>query len=191
MSGELAEVTGGWDYGTLPPNIHLGEGCFIEMPDSFGGCRSTRDPAVTLGNRVRVYGWTRFNLEPAGCVEVGDDSVLVGAMLMGAERITIGARVVVSYFVTIADSDFHPRDPESRRRDSLALLPGGDPAQRAPLSTAPVVIDDDARIGIGAIVLKGVRIGAGAHVEAGSVITHDVPAGAYAAGNPARVSTMP
>jgi tetrahydrodipicolinate N-succinyltransferase len=190
MSGELADVTGSWDYGSLAPNIHVAEGCFIEMPDSFANCRSTQDPAVTIGAGARVFGWTRFNLEPTGVVEVGAGSVLVGAMLMGAERITIGARVVISYFVTIADSDFHPRDVEGRRQDSLALLPGGDPSQRAPLTTAPVVIEDDVRIGIGAIILKGVRIGPGARVEAGCVLTHDVPAGAYAAGNPATVSAL-
>jgi acetyltransferase-like isoleucine patch superfamily enzyme len=188
---DLAEVTGGWDYSSLPPNVRVHESCFIEMPASFENCRSRQDPAVTLGAGVRVFGWTRFNLEPTGVVEVGEDSVLVGALLMGAERITIGARVVISYFVILADSDFHPRDPEGRRQDSLALLPGGDPSQRAPLTTAPVVIEDDARIGIGAIVLKGVRIGAGARVEAGAVVTRDVPPRACAAGNPARITSRP
>lgn len=186
MSG-LAGVTGAWDYTTLPSNISLGEDCFLEMPESFEGCRSVRDRAVTLGNRVAVYGWTRFNLQPSGYVEVGDDSILVGAMLMGAERITIGARVVISYFVTIADSDFHPRDPELRRLDSLALLPGGDPSQRPPIATGAVVVEDDVWMGIGAIVLKGVTIGAGARIDAGAVVAHDVPPGARAAGNPARV----
>jgi acetyltransferase-like isoleucine patch superfamily enzyme len=187
VSTGLDRVTGGWDYGTLPPNIHIGRDCFLEMPDSFKACRSTREPAVTLGDRVSVYGWTRFSLQPTGRAEVGSDSVLVGAMLMGAERITIGERVVISYFVTIADSDFHPRDPAGRRRDSEALMPGGDPSQRPPISTRPVVIGDDVWIGIGAIVLKGVTIGSGARVEAGAVVTHDVPAGAHAAGNPATV----
>jgi acetyltransferase-like isoleucine patch superfamily enzyme len=41
-------------------------------------------------------------------------------------------------------------------------------------------------VGIGAIILKGVTIGAGARIGAGAVITHDVPQGAYYAGNPAR-----
>lgn len=186
MSG-LAGVTGGWDYATLPSNVRLGRDCFLEMPESFEGCRSVRDPAVTLGDRVVVYGWTRFNLEPSGCVEVGRDSVLVGAMLMGAERICIGAGVVISYFVTIADSDFHPRDPAQRRLDSRALLPGGDPARRPPIATAPVVIQDDAWIGIGSIVLKGVTVGAGARIDAGAVVAQDVPEGARVAGNPAQV----
>ncbi len=85
------------------------------------------------------------------------------------------------------DCDFHPRDPAQRRLDSLALLPGGDVSQRPPIATRPVVIEDDVWIGIGAILLKGVTIGAGARVEAGSVVAHDVPAGTRAAGNPARV----
>lgn len=189
MSDVLTEFTGGWDYGTLPANVHLGHGCFVEMRESFQHCRSTLDRAVTLGDRVKVYGWTRFNLEPTGRVEVGDDSVLVGALLMGAERISIGQRVVISYFVTIADSDFHPRDAELRRQDSLAVLPGGDPTTRPPIPMAPVVIEDDARIGIGAIVLKGVTVGAGAQVDAGAVVTHDVPAGARVSGNPGRIVT--
>lgn len=189
MSDELAEFTGGWDYTSLPANVHMGRDCFIEMRESFEHLQSTRNPAVTLGDRVRVYGWTRFNLEPTGCVEVGDDSVLVGALLMGADHIRIGERVVVSYFVTIADSDFHPRDAEARRRDSLAVLPGGDPTQRPPIPMSPVVIGDDAWIGIGAIVLKGVTVGAGARIDAGAVVTHDVPAGARVAGNPGRIVT--
>ena len=59
------------------------------------------------------------------------------------------------------------------------------PTQVAPLRTRPVVIEDDAWIGIGAIVLKGVTIGAGARVEPGAVVTRDVAPGARVAGNPA------
>ena len=50
-----------------------------------------------------------------------------------------------------------------------------------------MVIEDDAHVGIGAIILKGVRIGKGARVEAGALVTDDVPAGAEVAGNPARL----
>lgn len=50
----------------------------------------------------------------------------------------------------------------------------------------PPVIEDDASIGAGAVLLPGVRIGRGALVGAGAVVTHDVPAGAVVYGCPAR-----
>jgi acetyltransferase-like isoleucine patch superfamily enzyme len=50
-----------------------------------------------------------------------------------------------------------------------------------------VVIGDDAWLGAHAVVLPGVRIGEGAVVGAGAVVTRDVPAGAIVAGVPARV----
>jgi acetyltransferase-like isoleucine patch superfamily enzyme len=51
----------------------------------------------------------------------------------------------------------------------------------------PIVIGDDVSVGIGAVILKGVRIGSGAHVQAGAVVTTSVPEGAVVGGNPARV----
>ena len=51
----------------------------------------------------------------------------------------------------------------------------------------PVDIGSDVWIGGGAIILPGVRIGSGAVVGAGSVVTREIPAGVFAAGNPCRV----
>jgi len=55
------------------------------------------------------------------------------------------------------------------------------------VSEKPVVIEDDVWIGCRSIILKGVRIGRGAVIAAGSVVTKDIPAGAIAGGVPARV----
>jgi acetyltransferase-like isoleucine patch superfamily enzyme len=187
-SFDVRTVTGEWDYGTLPSNVVLGRDCWIERPQVFERFRSERRPGAILGDRVRAYGWTVFNVEASGCVEVGADCVLVGAVFMCAERIRLGAGVVVSYGVTIADSDFHPRDPEARRRDAEANAPAADPAARPALETSPVEIGDGAFVGIGAIVLKGVTIGPHARVAAGAVVARDVPAGALAEGNPARAT---
>jgi len=184
---DIAEITGRWDYATLPDNIRLGQGCFLERKDSFRRYRSEQAVGLSLGNRVVAYTWTEFNVDPGGIVEIGDDSVLVGAVFMCSERISIGKRAVVSYHVTIADSDFHPLEPEARKRDAIANAPGGDRRQRPAIESRAVEIEDDVWIGIGALILKGVHIGAGARIAAGSVVTHDVPAGALVAGNPARV----
>jgi len=50
----------------------------------------------------------------------------------------------------------------------------------------PTVVEDRASIGSGAVILGGLRIGAGALVGAGAVVTRDVPAGSTVAGVPAR-----
>ena len=51
----------------------------------------------------------------------------------------------------------------------------------------PFVIEDNVWIGINSTILPGVRIGYGAIVGAGSVVTKDVPAMTIVAGNPARI----
>ncbi len=59
-----------------------------------------------------------------------------------------------------------------------------------PPSATPVIVEDNALIGANAVVLEGVRVGAGAVVAAGSIVTEDVPAGAVVAGAPAKVIKM-
>lgn len=183
---EHAEITGNWDYRLLPDNVSIGRECWFERKDSFGAFRSKQQPGLVIGDRVKVFTWATFNVEPSGYVEVGDDSTLVGPVFMCVERIIVGKRVLISYNVTIADSDFHPIDPEQRKLDAIANAPFGDRSQRPPFVSKPVVIEDDVWIGIGAIILKGVHIGQGARIGAGAVVTSDVPAGVELFGNPAR-----
>lgn len=182
----VADLTGDWDHRTLPPNIVVGDGCFLERRESFDRFRSRRTPGLVFGDRVTVYTWAGFGVEEGGLLEIGADSVLVGPQFMCGEHIRLGERVVVSYNTTIVDCDWHPLTVEERRDDALAVIPGGDVSKRPPIETKPVSIGDDVRIGIGATILKGVTIGAGATVGAGSVVTGDVLAGATVIGNPAR-----
>lgn len=58
-------------------------------------------------------------------------------------------------------------------------------ARRAGLEFArPITVEDDVWIGGGVTVLPGVRIGKGSVIGAGSVVTHDIPPGMLALGNP-------
>jgi acetyltransferase-like isoleucine patch superfamily enzyme len=89
--------------------------------------------------------------------------------------------------VTVADSDFHPVKPAARLADTIALSPVGNRSRRPPISTKPVIIEDDVWIGFNATILKGVRIGAGAMVAPGALVIEDVPPDTEVSGNPARV----
>lgn len=84
--------------------------------------------------------------------------------------ITIGEDCLIGHNVVIA-----------------TLQHGIDPARRADLLPAPVVLGRNVWLGANVTVLPGVRIGDDAIVGAGSVVTRDVPAAAIAVGSPARV----
>jgi maltose O-acetyltransferase len=66
----------------------------------------------------------------------------------------------------------HPFDHELRRKQEFGK---------------PIEIGSDVWVGGGALILAGVRIGSRAVIGAGSVVTRDIPEGAFAAGNPCRV----
>jgi acetyltransferase-like isoleucine patch superfamily enzyme len=185
----VAHLTGGWNYSSLPPNVHVGSDCFLQSEMLFRMYQSVRDPGLVLGDRVRVHlgGWGgSFAVLRDGCVHVGDDSILVGAQIICMDRVTIGKRVVLSYNCIVADSDFHSRDPADRRRELIAGA-HGHPQDPQAKQSVPVTIGDDAKVGMNAMILKGVTIGPGAIVGAGAVVTRDVPPGATVVGNPAQV----
>lgn len=92
------------------------------------------------------------------------------------EMITIGENVWVTRGVMIL---CHQRD--------LQAYEVGKPVMDCPLVYKPVVVNDGAHIGIGAIIMPGVTIGKGAIIGAGSVVTRDIPDYCVAVGSPARV----
>ena len=103
-------------------------------------------------------------------VYIADDFLIVEEL---AERgnVTIGNRVSIAPRVTLVTSS-HP---------NRSLIRGF-----APLAEGPIVIDDDAWLGAGCVILPGVRIGRGAVVGANSVVVSSVPALHVVAGQPAR-----
>jgi acetyltransferase-like isoleucine patch superfamily enzyme len=110
-------------------------------------------------------------------VEIGRDSGLSGVTICSATSVSIGMRVLCGADVFIADTDFHPVDEIPR---SGMPLPASNPSHS-------VTIEDDVFLGARTIVLKGVNIGHGSVIGAGSVVVTDIPPMSIAAGNPARV----
>ena len=67
----------------------------------------------------------------------------------------------------------------------------GSPIHSQPHRTAPIRIGERVEIGAGAVLLRGVTVGAGARVGAGSVCTRDVAPGSVVVGSPARECDAP
>lgn len=108
-------------------------------------------------------------------LQIGNDFSMTGGSICAAQRIVVGDRVTVGANSIIVDTDFHPLQPDLRLEHPQTGL------------AAPITIEDDVFIGMNCLILKGVTIGRGSVIGAGSVVTHDIPPGAIAAGNPARV----
>jgi acetyltransferase-like isoleucine patch superfamily enzyme len=100
--------------------------------------------------------------------------------------IKIGDRVLIAHNTSIFDSNTHPLNAAERHRQYVDIITTGH-SKEIDLNEEPVVIEDDVWIGCNSVVLKGVTIGRGAVVGAGSVVTKNVPPYVVVAGNPARV----
>jgi len=143
-------------------------------------------PDVKLGQDVRIYAFVNLY----GC-EIGDESK-IGTFVEIQKGAKIGQRVKISSHTFICEgvtienevfighgvmfiNDKYPR----------AATATGQLQTEADWGVTPTLIKRGASIGSNATILCGVTVGEGALVGAGSVVTHDVPAGAVVAGNPA------
>lgn len=144
-----------------------------------GGCTELFGPArvhrpsgggeLVLGDWVRLYPGVGFFFDrPCARIEIGAGTYLNRRTeICSSTRVTIGRDCAISWDVVITDTDYHTLDDSDE--------------------TAPVSIGDHVWIGARAIVLKGVTIGSGAVVAAGSIVTSDVPGATLAAGSAASV----
>ena len=145
-----------------------------------------RASEILLGDGLSLRSWPRTNpLVPhhpvvlatrtaEASIHVGKGCGFTGTTIVATAGIRIGDRVQVGANVSIVDTDFHPLHPEDRARDFNAGR------------CAPIYIQDDVFIGMDSLILKGVTIGEGSVVGAGSVVTRDVSSNTIVAGNPAR-----
>jgi maltose O-acetyltransferase len=137
--------------------------------------RLRKKVAKRIARNVFFPAWRTPLLRWAGYT-VGEDVYIADGLtivdeLADRDTVTIGDRVSMGPNVTLVASS-HPN--LSRIRPV------------APVRRAPVVIDDDAWIGAGAVILPGVRVGRGAVVGALAVVSHDVEPLQVVAGQPAR-----
>lgn len=137
-----------------------------------GRLRLRRGVRVSIGDRCRINKLVRF--AGPGQVTVGPDSLLNGSWIGCWSSIQIGSRCLLGN-CELLDNDFHHLSPRRRH----------DPAGAE--TRSPITVGDNVWIGTGALVLKGVHIGADSVVGAATVLRTDVPARCVVIGNPQQV----
>jgi acetyltransferase-like isoleucine patch superfamily enzyme len=140
-------------------------------------------------------------------IEIGTGSVIAGELLVFADRghiaigqdvfigqhsrvwsglnVTIGSRVMISHGVNIMDSAFHDLSAAHRHAQFQRIFRDKRNAV-GDIDCKEVVIEDDVWIGFHAAVMQGVRIGRGAVVAAGAIVTRDVNPFTVVGGAPAK-----
>ena len=141
---------------------------------------------IVIGRGTHLYG-DLLVLAHGGRIAIGEDSfVSENSRIWSGKSVRIGDRVLISHQVNIHDSNSHSLSAKQRHEHYVRIVTSGHPESLDEVAEAPINIEDDAWIGFGAAILKGVTIGQGAIVSACSVVTKDVPAFTIVAGNPAR-----
>jgi acetyltransferase-like isoleucine patch superfamily enzyme len=141
---------------------------------------------IVVGRHTRVRG-ELVTFAHGGKISIGEWCYVgEGTRIWSAASIAIGNRVLISHSANIFDSLTHPIRAADRHEQTRQIYQTGHPRQIS-LDESPVKIGDDAWIGAGAFVLRGVTVGEGGIVAAGAVVTKDVPPYTIVAGNPAVV----
>jgi len=140
---------------------------------------------IKIGKFVIVDG--TLECYAKGSLTIGDHTFIGRCRIFAAHKITIGKRVLISDNVVIMDSNLHPISAKKRGLISEAWANGHFPDVYTGIPYARVNISDDVWIGANAVILKGITIGEGVIIGAGSVVTKDVPPYTIVAGNPARI----
>jgi acetyltransferase-like isoleucine patch superfamily enzyme len=157
--------------------LHLGKNVFIG--DRVVIFRDEGGGPIEIAEGAHLYGESFIQTGSGGSLKIGENTHIHPRCQISAYKSTIyigrGVQIAPNCAVYPYDHGMSP--------DELI--------EKQPLKTkGGIIIDDDAWLGYGVIVLDGVSIGKGAVVGAGSVVTRDIRDGAIAVGVPARVIKM-
>lgn len=170
--------------GPLPPGFELvvGLGTVFSARESLNAKPNGR---LVIGAESNVRGRIVLEREGAAVILGARTHCGQGAVIDSACSVVIGDDVLIAGEALIMDHGSHSIRFSERRNDVRDWIAGRKDWSHVEL--APVVIEDKCWIGARAIVLKGVRLGTGSVIGAGSVVTKDVAPWTIVAGNPARL----
>ena len=167
-------------------------GTFVGLPKF----RRVPGSYITIGRNVRIlssfssnfHGLNRRSmittLSKKAKINIGNNVGMSGVIIVSAESITIGDRVLIGASTTISDTDSHALNYQYRHPKHFGF---SDKNFIEPVITKEVIIEEDVFIGMNSLILKGAHIGSGSVIGAGSIVTGYIPSNVIAAGQPAKV----
>lgn len=144
---------------TLRNNARLkfGDGVVVSAPWTEGLEIIIDNGVIELSKNVRIFG--NLTVRFGGILRIGSWTGIGPRTEIRCEKeVTIGAYSLISYDVTIFDTNAHSTDWEARRRVIEMGYPTGAKEDQPP-NTAAIYIGDDVWIGKGAFVAKGASLG--------------------------------
>jgi acetyltransferase-like isoleucine patch superfamily enzyme len=131
-----------------------------------------KNGSIKVGRKVQLHRGVKLSAwgnEYSTEIIIGDNtSIGDRTEIHAGKSVKIGCGCNIAWDVCIMDRDYHKFNSETEE-------------------IKPVTIGDNVWIGCKAVILKGITIGEGAVVAAGSVVTKDVPPKTLVGGNPAKV----
>jgi len=177
----------------LKNHIQIGNSHFFEMFSIHLTNPLNDKKYVTIGNDTILDCLISFE-SSTGEVVIGNNVFIGRSKLICKNKIEIGDNVFMAWGTYVYDHNSHSLDYREREKDITQQLldyRSGkffiENKNWDVVDTKPIKICSNAWIGMNSIILKGVTIGEGAIVGAGSVVSKDVPAWTVVAGNPAVV----
>jgi acetyltransferase-like isoleucine patch superfamily enzyme len=166
-------------------NLKIGENCNLTA------C-TLRLPAnpknnhlyFTIGDNCMIEG-ELLCYTPESSIVIGN-GVYIGnnTKLLSHTKITLQNDIMLSWSITVMDTDAHSLVSKEREKDVSDWLKGAQFKNWEKVNTSPITIESNSWIGFNSIILKGVCIGKGAIVAAGSVVAKSVESFSIVAGNP-------
>lgn len=153
------------------PIITMAKGSRIRIGDRVVLCSDSRFTDLGVNHPVVLR-----TLRTGAEIFIGNDVGMSGGTICAAILVSIGNECLLGANVTIADTDFHPIKPDSRRFNR----------NENDIKSARVIVGNNVFLGTGCLILKGVDIGANSIVAANSTVVKSLSLNEIAAGNPAK-----